>query len=180
MANFTKKKCIFGFKIVVFSDNWKYFCHDARRVWEHGIENLNLKFQSRWRIHPQAAQARCIDYREFRYCVIFCLFVFFFFSYYEPFKEFLCEIQYDLCTELGLPVIQPILYSFIVFNKGCRVLDLVHTPHNIFIDPPPSLLPPPPFSSCAALWRFDCPYRLKKSIFHGSLFWHLYQVFGPW
>ena len=126
-------------------DKWNYFSHDARRSWEHGIENLNLKFQSRWRIHQQAAQARCINYGEFRYCVIF------FFSYYESFKEFVCAIQYNLCTELGPPVIQPILYSFIVFNKGCRVLDLVHTPHNIFIDPPPSLLLLPPFSSWAAL-----------------------------
>ena len=78
---------------------------------------------------------------------ILCYFYFiiiFFFSYYEPFKEFVREIQYNLCTELEPPVIQPILYSSIVSNKGCRVLDLVHTPHNIFIDPPPSLLPPPP------------------------------------
>ena len=58
----TRKRLIF--------DKWNYFSHDARRSWEHGIENLNLKFQSRWRIHQQAAQARCINYREFRYCVI--------------------------------------------------------------------------------------------------------------
>ena len=55
-------------------DKWNYFSHDARRSWEHGIENLNLKFQSRWRIHQQAAQARCINYGEFRYCVIFYFF----------------------------------------------------------------------------------------------------------
>ena len=141
MANFTIKMHFWFENSFFFFDNWNYFSHDARRVWEHRIENLNLKFQSRWRIHQQAAQARCINYREFS---ILC---YFFFSYYESFKEFVCEIQYNLCTELGPPVIQPILYSFIVFNKGCRVLHLVHTPHNIFIDPPPSLLPPPPFSS---------------------------------
>ena len=69
----TRKRLIF--------DKWNYFSHDARRSWEHGIENLNLKFQSRWRIHPQAVQTRCINYREFRYSVIFILFYFIIFFY---------------------------------------------------------------------------------------------------
>ena len=89
----TRKRLIF--------DKWNYFSHDARRSWEHGIENLNLKFQSRWRIHPQAAQARCIDYREFPYCVIFCLFVLFFFHITNHLKNLCVKFNMIYAPSLG-------------------------------------------------------------------------------
>ena len=56
---------------------------------------------------PQAAQARCINYREFRYC----------FAYYERFEEFVWEIHYSCrntamnieinCTFVNLGLLLP-------------------------------------------------------------------------
>ena len=59
----------------------------------NGINNKFIQYYHFVQVLPQAAQARCINYREFRYC----------FAYYERFEEFVWEIHYS-CRNTGMNI----------------------------------------------------------------------------